>query len=254
MNDEYKKFFTQTRMADDPPKTERSASVTVKVPAKRRAKAKFPSRAIGLLAFICGGLGWWTVDPSLPDRLSHLIEVRMMGAASAASGDSKEAKTAPAKVGAPVNATATSTSEVAGASADTAGGKSEENSHLNKLRERKISLDLREKELGELEEELHKQKEEIEARIRRLEELRGQISTILKERVEVDQEKVAKLVETYSNMKPKQAAEILGGIDEDLAVDILAKMKKKNAAEIMNLLEAGKARSLSERYAGYKQR
>ena len=38
-----------------------------------------------------------------------------------------------------------------------------------------------------------------------------------------------------------------------LAVEVLAKMKKKNAAEIMNLLPADKARVLSEKYTGYRR-
>ncbi len=60
-------------------------------------------------------------------------------------------------------------------------------------------------------------------------------------------------MELYSNMKPKQAADVIGSINEDLAVEVLAKMKKKNAAEIMNLLTPEKARILSEKYTGYRR-
>jgi len=59
---------------------------------------------------------------------------------------------------------------------------------------------------------------------------------------------VNKLVDLYSNMKPKQAADILGSLNEELAVEVLAKMKKKSAAEIMNLLQPEKAKILSEKY------
>ena len=129
----------------------------------------------------------------------------------------------------------------------------EELSHFSKLKVRKLQLDKREEQLGKLEEELHKQKLEIEGRIKKLEKLRGQISRVLKERVDVDQAKVKKLVEFYSNMKPQQAAKIIETIDEDLAVEILGQMKKKNAASIMNLLNSGKAQILSEKFAGYKR-
>ena len=54
-------------------------------------------------------------------------------------------------------------------------------------------------------------------------------------------------------MKPKQAAEVIGSLNEELAVEVLAKMKKKNAAEIMNLLPPDKARILSEKYTGYRR-
>ncbi|MCB0356395.1 MAG: hypothetical protein KDD40_05275 [Bdellovibrionales bacterium] len=128
----------------------------------------------------------------------------------------------------------------------------EELSHLSKLNERKVELDKREKELAKLEEELHKQKLEIEGRIKKLEELRSKISGVLKEKVEVDTQKVDKLVAFYSSMKPSSAAKIIENLNEDLAVEVLSKMKKKSAAEIMNLLKSDKAQALSEKFAGYK--
>lgn len=124
-------------------------------------------------------------------------------------------------------------------------------SYFSKLNERKQELDLREKELEELEQELNKQKAEVEARIQYLETVRRDIAGVLKDRVELDQEKVKKLVEFYSSMKPAQAAQIISSLNEDLAIGVLSNMKKKNAAEIMNLLEPAKAQSLSEKFAGY---
>ena len=72
--------------------------------------------------------------------------------------------------------------------------------------------------------------------------------------MELDEGKIKRLVDFYSNMKPQKAAKILTKINEDLAVEVLGKMKKKNAADIMNLLEPKKARVLSEKFAGYKRR
>lgn len=130
----------------------------------------------------------------------------------------------------------------------------EENiSNFSKLNQRKKELDQREKELSELEQELHNQRSEIEARIKKLEQIRSQIADVLKERVGSDQEKVKKLVEFYSNMKPQRAAQILATVNEDLAVEILGKMKKKNAADILNLLPPAKAQIFTEKYAGYRE-
>lgn len=126
--------------------------------------------------------------------------------------------------------------------------------HFEKLTARKEELDQREKELTELEEELQRQKVELEKRLAQLEAMRTEIATTLKDRVEVDQEKVTKLVDLYSNMKPKQAADVIGSLNDDLAVEVLAKMKKKIAAEIMNLIPAEKARALSEKYTGYRRK
>ncbi len=78
---------------------------------------------------------------------------------------------------------------------------------------------------------------------------------MLEDRVKVDDQKSRYgLVQMYSNMKAPQAAKVFETMDEDLAVEILGRMKKKNAADIMNLLKPEKAQVLSEMFAGYKRR
>ncbi|MCE3011398.1 MAG: hypothetical protein LW875_12390 [Proteobacteria bacterium] len=129
----------------------------------------------------------------------------------------------------------------------------EEINHFGKLNERKRELDAREEELNRMETEITAQKVELEKRLADLETTRQNISKILEERVEADAQKVDTLVQMYSNMKPAQAAKVFETMDEDLAVEILGKMKKKNAAEIMNLIKPEKAQVFSEKYAGYKR-
>ena len=129
----------------------------------------------------------------------------------------------------------------------------EELSFFGKLSDRKKELDQRESELAKLEEELHKRKAELDEKLKQLEAMRADISKALKTRVANDQQKVDKLVEFYSNMKPQQAAKVIETINEDLAVEVLDKMKKKNAAEIMNMMNAKKARRLSELLTGYQR-
>jgi flagellar motility protein MotE (MotC chaperone) len=53
-------------------------------------------------------------------------------------------------------------------------------------------------------------------------------------------------------MKPQQAAKVFETLDEDLVIEILGRMKKKNAADILNLVKPEKAQILAERYAGYR--
>jgi flagellar motility protein MotE (MotC chaperone) len=123
-----------------------------------------------------------------------------------------------------------------------------------KLQQRKKELDLREQELQKLEEELHKQKEQLDKRMRDLASVRQEIADQLQVQVDVDEDKVNKLVNVYSNMKPANAAKVFSELNEDLAVEVLGKMKKKNAADIMNYLSSEKSRRLSEKYTGYKKR
>lgn len=134
-----------------------------------------------------------------------------------------------------------------------ADGDEVELNHLARLRERKIELDKREEDLVKLEEELTKQRSELEQKLKELENVRRNISSTLEEKVQNDDQKVQDLVLFYSNMKPPQAAKVMETIDESLAVRIIEKMKKKNAADILNLLKPEKAQSLSEKYAGYRK-
>lgn len=124
--------------------------------------------------------------------------------------------------------------------------------HLGKLQERKKELDQREEELNRAESELQAQRTDIEKKLKELEAMREQISGILKDRVKSDSTKVDTLVQVYSAMKPTQAAKIFETMDEDLAIEILGRMKKKVAADIMNLIKPEKAQMFSEKFAGYR--
>lgn len=129
----------------------------------------------------------------------------------------------------------------------------EEINHFSKLNERKRELDAREEELNRMEQELAGKKLEIEKHLTELDASRKNISSVLQEKVQVDDKKIENLVQLYSTMKPQQAAKAFEDMDEGLAVEILGRMKKKNAAEIMNLVKSEKVKILSEKYAGYKR-
>lgn len=122
------------------------------------------------------------------------------------------------------------------------------------FKDRKKALDQKEEELKLWEAEIQSQKSELDGKIKEIQTIRKEISAQLEERVKADQSKIDTLVQVYSQMKAAQAAKVFENLDEDLAVDILAKMKKKNAAEILNLLKADRAQVLSEKYAGYNRK
>ncbi|MGE4132922.1 MAG: MotE family protein [Bdellovibrionales bacterium] len=220
----------------------------IKKKRTRRPSQPFPLTAALVLSGTLAGLGFYLAMPEKVEELFSKIEIHAVGLAGAEEKKTAEKNTSKN----PGTAKPAAATEAKG-NPDEGHLSSEELSHYGKLRQRKEELDLREKELSQLEEELQRQKVELDRRIQQLEALRGEIAQILKERVEVDQEKVGKLVDFYSNMKPKQAAEIIGSLNEDLAVEVLARMKKKNAAEIMNLLSPEKAKVLSEKYTGYRR-
>ena len=177
------------------------------------------------------------------DTFVKRIEVGVFGAARAES-PATAAKIEPAK---PVAESATAPPQPEKKDGDSVD-------HLKRLVDREKQLDTRETELKQSETELQTEKDALEKRLKELQDTRREISSVLEDKVKSDEQKVDTLVQVYSNMKPQQAAKIFETMDESLAIDILGRMKKKNAAEIMNLLKSDKAQSLTEKYAGYKKR
>jgi len=131
--------------------------------------------------------------------------------------------------------------------------KPDEADYLFKLSERSKQLDQREEDLKKLESEIAKQKEELDSKLKKLEETRQKISTALEEKIKADDSKVETLVQMYSNMKAQQAAKVFETLDEELVIEILGRMKKKSAADILNLIKPEKAQIFAERYVGYRR-
>lgn len=214
-------------------------------------------RGVPWLAFLLIGtvsciLGWFFENPeSLRAALSHAnsISISIFGQAVA----KEEGKKIP---DAQVSAEKKSGAEAVVADAEPEKKKSwteEEVSLFRHLEARKKELDQKEETLKKLEEELQKQKDEVAVRLQQLEETRKKISGQLESKVQTDLERVEKLVSFYSNMKPQSAAKVFQELNEDLVVELLQKMKQKNAADIMNLLPSEKAQKLTERFAGYRR-
>lgn len=221
-------------------------------PQKKKKKASVPWKMmgvsfVGLLIAIWGFHNYEQVE-----NIVKKIEIQVTGEAFAE--DTK--KEAPAPKASEKSHQATEGESASAATASSSAGHTEsvELDHLQKLNDRKKELDAREEELNRMENELQVQKVELEKRLKELEGMRTKISSILEERVKVDDQKVDTLVQMYTNMKAPQAAKVFETMDEDLAIEILGRMKKKNAADIMNLLKPEKAQILSEMFAGYKRR
>jgi flagellar motility protein MotE (MotC chaperone) len=258
----YDQFFTaaqSAKLGTQPAAKSKSAAPVRPAPRKApmlkasRRNKPFPLTPVltgGV--FVCFGLGFlWKPEPV--ERFLDRIEVKVMGEVSAEEAPAAAAKPAAGAPPAEAKTSAAAEGEKPAEGAKSGQAVSEDLSYIEKLKSRKEELDLREKELNQLEEELQRQKAEVDARVRQLEQMRRDIASVLKERVESDETQVNKLVDLYSSMKPKQAADIIGSLQQDLAVEVLGKMKKKNAAEVMNLLPSDKARELSEKLTGYKR-
>lgn len=215
-----------------------------KAPAPKKAKSSFPTMPLfGFILIAGSGLLFLENFESIEKSLQK-IEISM-GVAHAAD----------AVTPTPVKAEGTAAAATAGVdqqAIQVEGKKLDDTDYLFKLAERKKQLDEREAELNKVAEQIEKQKSEIAAKLVQLEDVRQKISAQLQDRIKADEGKVEVLVQMYTNMKPVQAAKIFETLDEDLVIEILSRMKKKSAADILNLIKPEKAQVLAERYTGYR--
>lgn len=235
---------------------------------KKRRRKTIPWKMMGVAFLGVLATAWGYQNLELVESTLKRVEISYLGtamaepkaAAETKKSDSKEAdakksgadKGTDKKAAAETEAGKSGNAETSGTAATAAGDDTID--HLSKLNERKKELDEKEEELGRAEQELQAQKEELEKRLKDLEGMRRGISSVLEEKVKVDEKKLDTLVLIYSDMKAQQAAKVFETMDEDLAVGILGRMKKKNAADIMTLLKADKAQALTEKFAGYKRK
>jgi flagellar motility protein MotE (MotC chaperone) len=258
MNNGYQDFFKKAKQ------NSKAQSQPVKIATKQNVKLKASKPTIKrnnisskLLSFVFVGLvvtllAFFYVDDL--DAFLSRVEISFLSPAKAEGGEVKPAENKNATTSDKPETAATEKSEVAAGAATEQKDYSEaELNHFARLRERKNELDQREKDIQKMEIEIGKQKEEIEKKMAELEEMRKKISSVLEDKVQIDDKRIENLVQFYSSMKPQQAAKIIESIDEGLAVEVLARMKKKSAADIMNLLKAEKAQVISEKYAGYRK-
>lgn len=216
-----------------------------KVSASHTAKDKktpFPMKPLLSFIFVAGsGLLFLSQFENIESYLQK-IEVSM-GVAQAAESKAKASDV--------VGENQTSNPD-AKTSEHVEAKKVDDTDYLFKLADRKKALDLREEELNKVAVQIEKQKIEIAQKLEQLEEVRQKISAALQDRIKADDGKVEVLVQMYTNMKPAHAAKVFESLDEDLVIEILSRMKKKSAADILNLIKPEKAQLFAERYTGYR--
>ncbi len=108
------------------------------------------------------------------------------------------------------------------------------------------ALQQKQEELNRREQELNRVQQEVNQKIQNLQDLEMRLQTMLKQAEEAKDKKMRHLVDVYSNMKAKQAAEVLSSLDESIAVRILAGMRGRQAGEVLTFVKADKAARLSE--------
>ncbi|MCF6289648.1 MAG: hypothetical protein L3J03_01380 [Desulfobacterales bacterium] len=107
-------------------------------------------------------------------------------------------------------------------------------------------LDLREIELKTL-------AGEVEKKLNELKKLRESVQQLLAVKNAVEARRIKGLSKMYAKMAPAQAANLLTGLEQDLAVAILAGMAPKSGAKILDSMPVKIATTLSVAYSSLEK-
>ncbi len=116
---------------------------------------------------------------------------------------------------------------------------------LRSLSQRRKALDMRERDIQMQARLLEASERRVQARINELKEIEGRIETLFGVQEEAQEEQLASLVTMYSNMKPKDAARILGQLDMDVLIQVVRRMSERKMAPILAAMDPVAAQELT---------
>ncbi|MBL4692313.1 MAG: hypothetical protein JKY92_03190 [Magnetovibrio sp.] len=116
---------------------------------------------------------------------------------------------------------------------------------LQKLAERRVVIDAREKELESRVILLAAAEARIDIKIKEFKGLQATIEALVTEYDKQQSVKLQSLVKIYQNMKPKDAARILEELDMDTLLPVVERMKDRSLAAIMAKMNPQRARDIT---------
>ena len=117
------------------------------------------------------------------------------------------------------------------------------------IKEKKNELTMKEKFLKKEEQRLKIIQEDIDKKIEKYNKILSQIENFLNKINDINDERIKKVAKTYETMSPEDAAEKLSALDEEMAVDILSKMRSKKAGAVIAMMDTNKAVLITESLA-----
>lgn len=120
---------------------------------------------------------------------------------------------------------------------------------LTSLAKRRSELDARGRDQAMRENILAATEKRVDDKIAALKQLQAQITTLLGQRDSAQEKQVASLVKTYSSMKPKDAARIFDGLNDDVLVPVAQAMKSDALAPVLAAMNPASAQKLTVKLA-----
>jgi flagellar motility protein MotE (MotC chaperone) len=113
------------------------------------------------------------------------------------------------------------------------------------IRKELEDISMRKKELKTLEEGVDKKIAVIDMKLEELKKLQNKIESLLVAKSVKEKKQVKELATIYQKMSPVKAALVITDLDQQLTTDLLANMKVKSAAKILDQISKEKATELS---------
>lgn len=124
---------------------------------------------------------------------------------------------------------------------------------LQKLSERRGTLDVREKDIERREAMLKAAEDQIERKITEMKTLQNTIEGLLRQYNDQEDNKMRSLVKIYENMKPKEAAKIFEQLDMPIMLEVVERMKEQKVAPILAEMDPVRARVITSELAQRRQ-
>jgi len=117
------------------------------------------------------------------------------------------------------------------------------------IRKDRVEMVMKKKELKTLEEGVDKKLAVIDTKLEQLGKLQKKIESLLEEKSAEEKKRLQDLAKIYEKMNPAKASMAIAGLDQQLAADLLANMKVKSAAKILDQSSEQKATQLSRTFS-----
>ncbi len=125
---------------------------------------------------------------------------------------------------------------------------------LLELRQRREELERRDATIGARESVLIATEQKIDARLKELRDLQGQLAGLDAQRQQREEANWQSLVKVYETMKPREAAAIFNDLQMPVLLPLIGHMKEAKAAAILAAMAPDKARDVTAQLAKAKGR
>ncbi len=124
---------------------------------------------------------------------------------------------------------------------------------LERLQQRREELDTRARELDLRESLIQSAEKRMDSQLTEIKDTEARIKTETAQKNAVEDARLKGLITMYENMKPRDAAKIFNGLDDNVLVEVASKINPRTMSEILAQMQADVAQRLTVELASMAQ-